>query len=163
MISESGLSLKVMVAEIAAEMTSDPKLVKALSNRCPFCRSKIKWGGHQRCIKKFWWFQGRADQRLANPELRRYILGRDNWHCRYCGKPVKMDTAHIDHLLPWSRSGQTLPQNLVSSCRRCNVRKGAIMPSKGDLPCMLIRNQPLVERFDRWKSGEMARQERRRA
>lgn len=157
--------MKAMVAEIAEEVTDSPKLLKALTHRCPFCRAKLRWGDHERCIKKFWWFQGRANQRLADPELRRFILGRDGWRCRYCGCGVKMDTAHIDHLLPWSRNGTTIPQNLISSCRSCNLKKGAIEPSPADLRYLLILNRPLIERwenYEHWQTREAKHRRRAR-
>lgn len=34
-----------------------------------------------------------------------------------------------DHVVPRSVGGRTIPENIVSSCGRCNVRKGDKFPS----------------------------------
>ena len=51
---------------------------------------------------------------------RRLVLQRDGWRCAYCGGPA--DT--VDHLVPYSRSGDNAMDNLVAACRSCNSRKG---------------------------------------
>jgi 5-methylcytosine-specific restriction endonuclease McrA len=32
---------------------------------------------------------------------------------------------HVDHILPWSRGGQTKLSNLQMLCPTCNLRKGS--------------------------------------
>jgi 5-methylcytosine-specific restriction endonuclease McrA len=54
-------------------------------------------------------------------QVRRAVLERDHWTCRYCRKPA--DT--VDHVVPLSRGGAPLDtNNLVACCRSCNGRKG---------------------------------------
>jgi 5-methylcytosine-specific restriction endonuclease McrA len=33
---------------------------------------------------------------------------------------------HADHILAWSKGGQTTPDNCQMLCRECNLRKGAL-------------------------------------
>jgi len=40
--------------------------------------------------------------------------------CIYCG----MDADTIDHLIPKSRGGSNMPDNLAPACRFCNLEKG---------------------------------------
>ncbi|MEZ4500513.1 MAG: HNH endonuclease [Thermomicrobiales bacterium] len=42
--------------------------------------------------------------------------------CQYCGRPSHDLT--IDHIVPRSRGGQHVWENLTSACKRCNHRKG---------------------------------------
>ncbi len=54
-------------------------------------------------------------------KIRKRILHRDNWLCRYCGQPAQS----VDHVIAHSREGTDDESNLVACCRRCNSRKGA--------------------------------------
>lgn len=47
---------------------------------------------------------------------RRAIFARDHGKCVYCGSPA----ATIDHVLPRSRGGRHVWDNVVAACRRCN-------------------------------------------
>ena len=54
------------------------------------------------------------------PKVRRRILERDRWRCRWCGGRANQ----VDHVVPVSAGGSRLdPRNLVASCLRCNVRR----------------------------------------
>ena len=57
------------------------------------------------------------------PQLREYVLKRDNYTCRYCGS--KKEPFHLDHVYPVSKGGETSVQNLVTACRKCNSEKHA--------------------------------------
>jgi len=59
------------------------------------------------------------------PELklsRRTVFARDQFICQYCGHVGKDLT--IDHVVPKRHGGGTVWENLVCSCRRCNMKKG---------------------------------------
>ena len=49
-----------------------------------------------------------------------YIKIKKIGGCFYCGGKFE----HIDHIVPRSAGGSELLENLVPSCRRCNLRKG---------------------------------------
>ena len=56
------------------------------------------------------------------------ILVRDGFRCRSCGaSPIEHRGVelHVDHVLPWSKGGETVDQNLETKCRKCNLGKGA--------------------------------------
>jgi 5-methylcytosine-specific restriction endonuclease McrA len=60
--------------------------------------------------------------------LRARVLIRDNCLCRMCGASPAKDpavTLHVDHVVPWSKGGQTVMENLRTLCERCNIGKGA--------------------------------------
>ena len=66
------------------------------------------------------------------PHERKVILDRDNWKCCNCGIKVHdrstgdwntPDKAHIDHIIPLSKGGNSEPSNLQTLCRTCNLSK----------------------------------------
>ena len=63
---------------------------------------------------------------------RNEILERDNWTCQKCGIKVHdrhtgnwntPDKAHIDHIIPISKKGNSVPENFQVLCRMCNLEK----------------------------------------
>lgn len=60
-------------------------------------------------------------------KLRYQVLKRDNFKCCACGASPAKDPAvelHIDHILPWSKGGETVLENLQTLCSKCNLGKG---------------------------------------
>jgi 5-methylcytosine-specific restriction endonuclease McrA len=57
--------------------------------------------------------------RAAVPLTRRAVFARDSGRCVYCRAPA----TSIDHVVPRSRGGQHIWENVVSCCRRCNHTK----------------------------------------
>lgn len=69
--------------------------------------------------------RGKDKRRMFKGSIRATIYTRDGGVCWYCGATVKLNGAHIDHVIPWSRGGRTNAHNGVVSCAPCNTRKGA--------------------------------------
>ena len=72
---------------------------------------------------------------VVRPWLREAVLARDGWQCRYCQRklgrgPRWYGKVHIDHVYPVSRGGETVLENLVTACWRCNTAKGDRTPSE---------------------------------
>ena len=61
----------------------------------------------------------RAVQRKIS---RRALFARDGWRCVYCGSAGGRLT--LDHVVPRSRGGDSVWENVVTSCAPCNLRKG---------------------------------------
>jgi 5-methylcytosine-specific restriction endonuclease McrA len=53
---------------------------------------------------------------------RRALFARDGWRCVYCGTSSGRLT--LDHVVPRSRGGESIWENVVTSCAPCNLRKG---------------------------------------
>ena len=53
---------------------------------------------------------------------RRVLFARDGWQCAYCGSSSNRLT--LDHIVPRSRGGTSVWENVVTSCAPCNHRKG---------------------------------------
>lgn len=66
-------------------------------------------------------------RREISDRLRFRILLRDGFTCRKCGRsPLKSPGVelHVDHVVPWSKGGETTPENLETKCKKCNLGKG---------------------------------------
>ena len=61
----------------------------------------------------------RVPYRSTVPLTRRAVFARDGGRCVYCKAPA----TSIDHVLPRSRGGMHVWENVVSCCRRCNHAK----------------------------------------
>jgi 5-methylcytosine-specific restriction endonuclease McrA len=61
----------------------------------------------------------RAVQRKIS---RRALFARDGWRCVYCGSAGGRLT--LDHVVPRSRGGESIWENVVTACSPCNLRKG---------------------------------------
>jgi 5-methylcytosine-specific restriction endonuclease McrA len=61
----------------------------------------------------------RAVQRKIS---RRALFARDGWRCVYCGTSAGRLT--LDHVVPRSKGGESVWENVVTACAPCNLRKG---------------------------------------
>lgn len=68
-----------------------------------------------------------------SPGRREMIFRRCKGECFYCGTLILEDEFSVDHVMPLSRGGSNLLQNLVAACVRCNNRKGDRLPSNQEL------------------------------
>ena len=57
---------------------------------------------------------------------RRAVLARDSWTCQYCGS--RKSGLTVDHVIPRSRGGKSVWENIVAACAACNRRKGNRLP-----------------------------------
>jgi hypothetical protein len=72
--------------------------------------------------------------RAISWRLRARVLMRDGATCQMCGaSPQSGAKLHVDHLIPWSRGGQTTLENLRILCVQCNIGKGDVMPESEEL------------------------------
>jgi 5-methylcytosine-specific restriction endonuclease McrA len=59
---------------------------------------------------------------------RKAVLARDGWACQYCGSSKHSLT--VDHVIPRSRGGESVWENIVASCAPCNRKKGNRLPQE---------------------------------
>lgn len=65
-------------------------------------------------------------RRDINLRLRFMVMQRDNFKCCACGASPAKDSSvelHIDHIIPWSKGGETVIENLQTLCSKCNLGK----------------------------------------
>ena len=63
----------------------------------------------------------RVPYRRRVPLTRAALMRRDAHRCAYCGRRAET----IDHVIPRSRGGTHVWENVVASCKPCNHRKAA--------------------------------------
>lgn len=83
---------------------------------------------------------------------RRNIMRRDNFTCMYCGS--KNDLT-IDHVLPKSRGGKDIWENLTTACERCNVKKGSRTPEEAGMQILKQPYRPIPITFFRDYNGNV--------
>lgn len=84
----------------------------------------LKYKKLKRMEKKF--THKKRKKRAVTNSMRFVIMQRDNFKCRLCGRSPATDPKiklEIDHIKPWSKGGETVPENLQTLCRKCNNGK----------------------------------------
>ena len=66
-----------------------------------------------------------AERKAISKKIRFEVFKRDQFTCQYCGRTVPDVILHVDHIQPVSKGGTNDILNLVTSCRDCNLGKGA--------------------------------------
>ena len=74
---------------------------------------------------------------------RRAVWARDDNRCQYCGAAAE----NIDHVVPRSRGGEHVWENVVAACRPCNSRKEDRSVHEAG---MVLRRRPTAPRELTW-------------
>lgn len=64
----------------------------------------------------------RKTQRNIEQKVSWRVYRRDGYACRYCGADDVPLT--VDHVVRWEMLGASVPENLLTSCRKCNKTRG---------------------------------------
>lgn len=83
---------------------------------------------------------------------RRNILRRDQYCCQYCGK--RGGELTIDHVMPKSRGGKGVWDNLVTACRTCNLKKKNRTPDEAG---MHLASRPIAPRHSILLTADLPR------
>ena len=65
-------------------------------------------------------------KRFPSERLKVQVLMRDGNKCRLCGITVTGESIHFDHILAWSKGGETTLENIQVLCETHNLAKGNI-------------------------------------
>jgi len=66
-------------------------------------------------------FKGKTHN--VSPKTRAFVIERDKKTCAYCERLCSNFDLVLDHVIPRSTNGSDKSENLVVSCRRCNLKK----------------------------------------
>lgn len=75
---------------------------------------------------------------LSNPAL----FARDQYLCLYCGREFHRQQLTRDHVVPVSRGGRDVWENVVAACFHCNSRKGGRTPQQASMPLLAVPFRP---------------------
>ena len=73
---------------------------------------------------------------------RRNLMLRDGFTCQYCARRPSPRDLNVDHVVPRSRGGVDSWENLVISCRSCNLKKGRRTPDEAGMGLLSPPQKP---------------------
>lgn len=77
-----------------------------------------------------------------HPAFTRFnVFLRDRFACQYCGSREELT---FDHVVPRSKGGTTVWENVVAACSTCNLRKADRMPAEAHMHPHRAPYQPTV-------------------
>ena len=71
--------------------------------------------------------RGGRGYRQSHKMMKPFIRERDNHTCQLCGAPGR----DVDHVIPWYKSHNSMPDNLRLVCHKCNLKTRRPKQSKG--------------------------------
>lgn len=71
------------------------------------------------------------------------LFKRDRYTCAYCGD-VHLRGLTRDHIIPTSKGGGDIWQNVASACRSCNARKRDLLPEQAGMALLYTPYVPSV-------------------
>lgn len=78
---------------------------------------------------------------------RRNVYLRDGFSCGFCGRAGRHDELNLDHVLPVSRGGKSCWENVVTSCIKCNTKKGDRTPAEAGMELLRLPTRPRWQVF----------------
>ena len=75
------------------------------------------------------------------------IFWRDNFTCQYCNTLCTNKNITIDHITPRSRGGIKTWENVVTSCLKCNQKKGSKTPLEAKMLPIAPARKPNTNTF----------------
>lgn len=72
----------------------------------------------------------------------RALFARDEYLCMYCGGQFSSSLLTRDHVIPRARGGRDLWDNVITACKACNNRKGAMTPEQAGMPLLAVPYVP---------------------
>ena len=75
---------------------------------------------------------------------RRALFARDGHRCVYCGSAGRLT---LDHVVPRSRGGDSVWENVVTSCAPCNLRKGNRLLEEAQMRLRVLPRAPAPALF----------------
>jgi len=72
------------------------------------------------------------------------IFSRDKNICQYCGKGFHRNLLTLDHVVPVVQGGKKIWDNIVTSCKPCNQKKGGRTPIQAG---MKLLKKPMIPQW----------------
>ena len=88
-----------------------------------------------------------AKPRSTYPLNNRTLFARDHHLCMYCGEAFSESELTRDHIMPLSRGGRDIWENVVASCRRCNQHKGNTLLENTNMELLATPYRPNLAEY----------------
>ena len=73
---------------------------------------------------------------------RKNVFWRDSYTCQYCAMVLPESRLTLDHVTPRSKGGPKTWNNIVTSCMKCNQKKGNMFPHEVNMMPLKIPKEP---------------------
>ena len=73
---------------------------------------------------------------------RKNVFWRDKNTCQYCAKVFPYQELTMDHVTPRSKGGPKSWENIVTSCIKCNQKKGSRTPEEANMALKRMPKRP---------------------
>ena len=83
------------------------------------------------------------------------VFWRDSHTCLYCNKVFTESSLTLDHVMPKSRGGKKVWENIVTSCHNCNQKKGNRLPHEAGMKLNKQPSRPTAKMFRFCKNGKI--------
>ncbi|MCC7441993.1 MAG: HNH endonuclease [Bdellovibrionales bacterium] len=70
------------------------------------------------------------------------VFLRDHYRCQYCGQKCVRHQLTLDHIIPVVQGGRKSWENIVTSCKPCNQRKGGRTPEQASMALVKRPEEP---------------------
>lgn len=77
----------------------------------------------------------------------RTLFQRDRNLCLYCGNQFPVSALTRDHVLPASRGGESVWENCVTACERCNHKKADRTPEEANMKLLAVPYTPNLAEY----------------
>ncbi|MEI7446754.1 MAG: HNH endonuclease [Burkholderiales bacterium] len=121
------------------ELGSDRIVLRGGINREHGHRSELEIAAIIAIDGPRWRVRGTEDRPALSRSM---VFARDRHVCAYCGGRFGTAALEMEHVVPSSRGGRTVWQNVVSACRACNQRKGNRTPESAGMPLLYVPYMP---------------------
>ena len=75
---------------------------------------------------------------------RKNVFIRDQYTCQYCHVYFPPSLLTLDHVIPRSRGGTTVWENVASACKKCNTKKGNQTPNEAGMSTKRAPKAPSI-------------------
>jgi 5-methylcytosine-specific restriction endonuclease McrA len=108
-------AMKMIIKGVACTEEESEREIRSpsVSMRIPLVIRLVHYVHIPRCVVKF---------------SRKNVFIRDQYICQYCQTQFHPPMLTLDHVLPRSRGGGTVWDNVVTACKKCNTKKGNRTP-----------------------------------
>jgi hypothetical protein len=144
-IDKGGRPIRWITKEEATNLVCNGKVLWAFGEEQVIMRGGINRMGERSIIRlsPIIAVDGSVLKHAVNiPLMNKYLFRRDQHLCMYCGGEFSRHSLTRDHVMPRSRGGKDTWTNVVSACKPCNQRKGALLPEEANMPLLAVPFKP---------------------